>query len=330
MTSSIALIFALLCCSAFFSASETAIFSLSHVQIHKMRETKRKTAHMLVEALKLPRQILITILLGNELVNVSLSIASASLISRTFNKGPLVETILSVLLVTPMVLVLGEIVPKNLALRYAPLYSHFAIGPLRIFSRITYPFRIVLTAVADVFIKLLGGSASDQPMIMEQEYRQLVDLGRREGVIIEEERELIHNIFEFTDKVVSSIMTPATEIFSLPISLEYDDILIRLKKERYSRVPFYEGSPNNIVGILHVRDLFAHDRKRKAGQEEDFGTLLRKPIFVTPNLKLEELLLEFQKKRMHMAIVMKPKGSVDGLVTMDDVLEDLFGEIEEE
>jgi CBS domain containing-hemolysin-like protein len=285
---------------------------------------------MLVEALKLPRQILITILLGNELINVSLSIVSAALISRTFAKGPIMETIISVAIVTPMVLLLGEVVPKNLALRFAPLYSQIVIVPLRAFSIITYPFRVVLTAVADIFIKLMGGSTTEQPMIMEQEYRHLIDLGKQEGVIIEEEREIIHSIFEFTDKVVANIMTPATMIFALPIDAPYEEVLGKIKEARLSRIPFFAGEPNNIIGVLHVRDLFAFDRRRRMGGEQDLNSILIRPLFVSPNQKLEELLREFQQKRVHMAIVKEKEDPIRGVVTMDDVLEELFGEMEEQ
>ncbi len=328
MTTSLLAIGILVCFSAFFSASETALFSLSRVQLHNLSETKRRAAHMLVEALREPRKILITILLGNELINVSISVFSATLIARTFTRGPIVETLLAVAIVTPLVLLLGEIVPKNLALRYASRYSLFAIIPLKIFSTVARPVRAALTAIADVFIRLLGGEITDRPMIMEQEYRHLVDMGQREGAIIEEERELIHNIFEFSDKVVASIMTPVERTFSLPVDIPYEEMLDRLKENRYSRVPFYEGSPNNVVGILHLRDIFAFDHKRQAGGEQDFRSILIEPIFVKPTDRLEELLYNFQKRRVHMAIVKNPDGFVAGVVTMDDVLEDLFGELE--
>lgn len=305
------------------------MFSLSPIQLHQLRESKRTAAQALVTALKKPRDVLITILLGNELVNVSISIVSAALIARVFRQGPIAETAISVALVTPLVLVLGEIVPKNLALRFATYYSQIAILPLRVFSVVTYPVRVVLTKVADFFIRLFGGTGGEQPLVMEQEYRQLVDLGRREGVIIEEERELIHNIFEFSDKVVSSIMTPVDKVFSLPVDLPYEEILERIKNNLYSRIPFYQDTPDNIIGILHVMDLFAFDRKRRAGGEQEIKSLLLTPLSVTRDHRLEDLLREFQKSRMHFAIVQNPAGPVEGIVTMDDVLENLFGEMED-
>ncbi|RQV99724.1 DUF21 domain-containing protein, partial [bacterium] len=142
----------LLILSGFFSASETAIFSLSHIQLHNMKKTRKRPARMLSEALKQPRQILITILLGNELVNVSISIVSAALVAHTLRVGPLAEALLSVSIATPLVLILGEIIPKNLGLRFAPSYSQFAIVPLKVFSGLVQPLRYALTSVADWFV----------------------------------------------------------------------------------------------------------------------------------------------------------------------------------
>jgi len=327
MATFIFLIFFLLILSAFFSGSETALFSLSPVQLHHLKEHKHRRARHIVTALERPRTILITILLGNELVNVAIAIAGTALVTMVFKVGALAETFISIAIVTPMVLVLGEILPKNLALRYASSYAQVAVIPLKFFARAVMPIRIILTKIADFFVKLLGGRVSERPLIMEREYRRLVDIGRREGVLIEEERELIHNVFEFSEKVVSSIMTPANRMITLPMDMPYDEILEKIKHKRFSRIPFYQGSADNIVGILHVRDLFGFDHARRAGGEQELSAMLREPLFVSSNLKLEDLLKQFKQRRMHMAIV-KDGGPVLGIVTMDDVLEDLFGEIE--
>jgi putative hemolysin len=163
---------------------------------------------------------------------------------------------------------------------------------------------------------------------MEREYRRLVDIGRREGVLIEEERELIHNVFEFSEKIVASIMTPAEKIIALPVTMPYKDILDILKHRPFSRIPFYQDSKDNIVGILHVRDLFAFDHARQTGGEKDITSVLLEPLVVMSDMKLEDLLQHFKQRRMHMAIVKDNDGPVLGIVTMDDVLEDLFGDIE--
>lgn len=328
MTLLMFLIGILLVFSAFFSASETALFSLSPVQLHNLKERRHKRAQQLTAALKLPRTILITILLGNELVNVTISVAGAALIAQAFAASALTETLISICCITPLVLIFGEILPKNLALRYATHYAQFAIVPLRLFSTVVKPIRIVLTWFANSLVRLLGGEVSERPLIMEREYRRLVDIGRREGVLIEEERELIHNIFEFSEKVVASIMTPAEKILSLPTTMPYEEMLDKLKHRPFSRIPFYQDNRDNIVGILHVRDLFAFDHARRGGGEQNLTSVLLEPLFVMSDMKLEDLLKQFQQRRIHLAVVKDDDGPVLGIVTMDDVLEDLFGEIE--
>ncbi len=164
---------------------------------------------------------------------------------------------------------------------------------------------------------------------MEQEYRRLVDMGEKEGAIEEEEREIIHKVFEFTDKRAGHIMTSVEQLFALPIGLQYETLMEEIKSTQYSRVPFYEGERSNVIGILHVRDLFSLNMRRSEGEEVDIRSLLLRPLCVKQNSPLEDVLKEFQKGRTHMALVMDDEGKFMGVVTMDDVLEELFGEIEE-
>lgn len=325
----IVLLIILFLCSAFFSGSETALFSLSRVELHKFRESRSRSAKNLVKALKKPRQTLVTILLGNEFANISISIAGAAMINRLLQSSVESETLIAVATITPLVLVFGEIIPKNLSLRYAKQLSQMMIWPLKFFHDLITPIRVVLTWFADEMVRLFGGSAEAvDGMIMEQEYRRLIDLGRKEGVIVEKERELIHNVFEFSDKVVRHIMTNAERIFLLPIDLPYESLMDEIKSTQFSRVPFYDGDRSNIIGVLHVRDLLPFHRRRRGGEDVDMRDQLNPPLFVGPDTPLETLLREFQRTHVHMAIV-RDGEAVRGLVTMDDVLEELFGEIEE-
>ena len=322
------LFFFLLCCSAFFSASETVLFSLSRLQIHRFRTSKDKAAQAVVECLRKPRKWLATILFGNELVNVCMSILGASIINHYFYYSVKVQMIIAIVIITPIVLLGGEILPKNVAIRFSPTLAPLMVVPLGVFYKIVRPFRFLLTKVADSFVVLLGGKPEKaEPMIVEEEFRRLVDLGSREGLIVEEEREIIHKVFEFSDKVVSEIMTPAGQIFSLPIDLPYEQMLDEIKATLFSRIPLYEGEHENIIGILHVRDLFSFHRKRLSGGEQNIRSIIRAPLFVEPAKRIEELLRDFQQSGIHMAIV-KEQAKVQGLVTMDNVLEELFGEME--
>ncbi len=320
--------FVLLCCKIFFESAETALFSLSRVQIQRFRASKSGAAQKVVECLRKPREWLATILLGNELVNISISIIGASIISRYFFYDVKVQTFIAVIVITPVILLFGEIIPKNAAIRFSPELAPKMVVPLSIFHRFIKPFRFLLTKIADGFVIMLGGHPEKaQPMIVEEEFRRLIDLGRREGVIVEEEREMIHKVFEFTDKIVSGIMTPAGQMFALPVDLPYEKMLGEIKETQFSRIPLYENEKDNIVGILHVRDLFAFHRKRESGGDKNIRAIIREPLFVASGKKLEDLLHDFQQSGIHMALV-KDGHKLVGIITMDDVLEELFGEIE--
>lgn len=323
------LLLVLLACSAFFSASETALFSLSGVQLHRFRELRTGSAAKLVDGLKKPRKMLVTILLGNELVNVSISIVGAAIISGILPLSVEGQTIAAVVILTPLILVFGEILPKNIALRFANQLAPIVIWPLSLFHKIVRPLRVVLSGIAETVIKFFGGEPKQLiPMIMEDEFRRLIEIGRREGVIVEEESELIHNVFEFTDKVVADIMTPANKIFALSIDLPYERIIEDIRAVQFSRVPVYSETTSNVIGVLHVRDLFAFYRQKGKKENPELREILHEPLFISEKTPLEDLLKEFQRTQMHMAFVKGEEGGLKGVVTMDDVLEELFGEME--
>lgn len=330
MLSLLVIFILLMFCSAFFSSSETAIFSLSRVQVHIFKEEWGSAGKKLIALLRTPRQTLVTILFGNELANICISIVGATIIHRLLRLSMQAETIMAVAVITPIVMIACEIVPKSVALRYAEVLAPVMVFPIRLFHRIIAPLRVVLTWFAGKMVVLFGGDIErGDPMIMENEFRRLVDLGRKGGAIEEEEREIIHKVFEFTDKRVGDIMTPAERIFMLPIDLPYDRLMEEIRSTQFSRVPFYDGERANVIGILHVRDLFSFDMRRGAGAKEEIRTLMRPVVIVDTKAPLEDLLREFQNGRAHMAIVIDEGGHIKGIVTMDDVLEELFGEIEE-
>jgi putative hemolysin len=319
----------LLLISAFFSASETALFSLSRVQVHRFRESKGPFAAKLVECLRAPRHTLVTILLGNELINVSISIVGAAIISRGMSASVEAETIVAVAVITPIILIVCEMIPKNIALPFAAQLAPLIAVPIHLFYHAITPVRRFLSWIADRIVERVGGEAPNGgPMIMEEEFRRLVDMGSRRGVIVEEEREIIHNVFAFTDKTVGDIMTKEDQIFSLPVDMPYEQVVEAIRERGFSRVPFHQGDRSNIVGILHVRDLFSfHLRREKQGAE--LLSLLRRPVFVAEQTSLEDLLKEFQRTQVHLAIVVGERNQIAGLVTMHDVQEELFGRMKD-
>lgn len=329
MFSLIILFFLLLSCSAFFSGSETALFSLSDIQLHKFSESKGKSAQLLTDLLREPRRLLVTILLGNELVNIAMSIVGAAIISRIYQGDSIERCFAAVIIVTPIILLFGEITPKSASLRIAESLAQVVIWPLSVFYKLVTPLRIMLAWIADHVVAMFGGNPDqDSPMVMEKEFLKLVDMGQKHGAIVAEESEIIHNVFEFSDKIAKEIMTTADRLFMISIDKSYDEIIEEVKCTQYSRIPFYSDNRENIIGILHVKDLFELHRKRKMSQDADFREILHCPLFISELTPLEDLLKEFKRTQMHMAIIRDGASTIVGMVTLDDVLEELFGEIE--
>jgi len=320
----------LLFLSAFFSGAETALFSLSALERHQFEQSKSSAKREVVKYLRKPREILGTILLGNELSNVWLSIIGAALVRELYPGNIKIQTLLAVMIITPIILTLGEIIPKTIAQQLARQLAPLVIIPLKLFHRLVSPFRLILSSCADAGIRLFGGKPeATEPMIMEQEFRRLVDIGKAEGELVEEERQLIHQVFEFTEKVVRDIMTSQEHLFMLPVDISYERMLEEIRATNFSRIPIYEKDRNHVIGILHVRDLFGFHQKQQQSKTEDIRSLLHTPIFVKGDEALEPLLRKFQEYRVHMAIVVNEKHRLIGIVTMHDVLVELFGEMKE-
>lgn len=312
--------------SAFFSGSETALFSLTRAQIQQLKSSSKAYAKKIISVLLRPRETLIALLLWNEMVNGAFAILIAGMVHEIFGAVDWkVSTLFSVLITTPLVLIFGEMIPKNIAIRHAMTLVPFLVFPVRFFSRIVFPLRYLLTKFADRMVLLFGGDPQEvRSMIMEEEFRQLVDLGFKEGVLEEGESELIHRIFELGNKNVSEIMTPTDKMFALPISATLDRIVQEMRATQFNRVPIYSDNPTDIVGVLHARDVFRLYRGRQRGHMKDVEEIVRSVYFVSEKMSIENLLREFQKLKVHLAIVLNEERRVSGLVTMDDIFSLLF------
>lgn len=326
VTTKILIIVILLFLSAFFSCSETAFFSLTRAQLNRLKRSKKGYSRLVIKVLKNPRETLITTLLGNELVNVAFAVAVASLIYSLM--GPVewkIRTIISICIAVPAVLIFGEVTPKNIAVRFAPKLVPILVYPISLFSLIVAPFRILLTKFSDRIITLFGGDPMQvRSMIMEEEFRQIVDLGCKEGALEEGESELIHRIFELGNKNVSEIMTPTGKIFRLPIDLPIEKIIEEMKATQFNRVPVYKNHPDDILGALHSRDIFKLYRQRQRGHMQEAEAIVRPVHFVADTTVIEDLLSDMQKMKVHMAVVKDKKHEIVGLVTMDDIFRLLF------
>lgn len=313
--------------SAFFSASETAFFALRRVDLLKWKAEGNRLAGVIGKMLETPSRLISTLFIGNELVNVSISSLLAALLIPII---PAHGEIVALAAGTLGILVLGDITPKCVVWPRARSYSLFAARPFLLFSRIVSPLRFLMEKMAEGILHVLGGGevAAGRRGLTEREFRFLVDIGGENGTLDPGERELIHNIFEMTDQRAGEIMTPLADVFMVPADISREDLLVRITKYRRSRIPVYQGDRKNITGILYMRDLLRPDAA--GGADASFAKLLRPPFVVPTSQKLPLLLSEFQRLKVHLALVIDEFGEIVGIVTLEDVLEELFGEIREE
>jgi putative hemolysin len=325
------LFFGLILLSGFFSGSETALFSLSPVQLIKLKEGATARGLLVGRLLDQPRRLIATIFIGNEFVNIGASALLASTMNSVMaGHGKVLVSLVSTAISVTLILFLGEITPKNLAVRMLERWALVAARPLWLLALVMAPLRWVIEKIADLVVHLVARKKPpDEAAVGEDEFLTMVDAVAEEGVIDPREHKLIHNIFEFGDRRVTEVMTPAAEVFALSYNLSLPRVLEQVRASIYSRVPVYQGSPNRVVGVLYLKDLIpvAHGLTPKRPR---LAELLHNGYFVPRSTKCEELFREFRRRRIHLALVVDEYGKLVGLVTMEDLLEELFGEIKDE
>ncbi|MGA1861618.1 hemolysin family protein [Deferribacter thermophilus] len=320
------LVFICLIFSGFFSASETALTSLSELKVKHLLEEKGKKAKDLELWLMHPNKVLNTILIGNNIVNIFGSIVAADVAEKYFGNS---QIALTTGVMTFLVLIFGEITPKTFAKHNAEIISILFMKLLKVFYRLFYPITYVLNLFVKLMIKIMGGKLdNDRPKITEDEIEFLINVGEEEGVLENQKKEMLHNIFEISETLVKEIMVPRTEMVAIRVDQTLDEILDIVIDSEYSRIPVYEGRMDNIVGILYTKDLIKELRKDR--NNFNLKSILRKPYFVPETKKIDNLLREFQANHIHLAIVIDEYGGVAGLVTLEDVIEEIVGEIRDE
>jgi putative hemolysin len=313
----------LLVWSAFFSGSEAALFALNTVQVERLKERGGVLGRLIASMLQRPTHLIITFLVGNEIVNVALSVTATSLALMLYGDG---GEYLAVAVTLITLLLFGEVAPRSLAVRYPERISRLMAWPLQAFAYVIMPLRWGLRKLVDAVM----GERAERPisLITAHEFKALVDIGEDEGIIDQDERNLIQRVFEFGGHRVSQIMTPRTDIFALEVREPLATALAQIKDNRFSRIPVYEGTIDQIIGILYAKDLLPYSRRPDL--EVRLRDLLHPVFFVPESKRTDALLREFQRNKVHMAIVVDEYGGVSGLVTMEDALEELVGEIVDE
>jgi putative hemolysin len=316
----------LVICSALLTGAEAAYFSLGRTRLRRLTANAEEGAP--APLIERPHELLVTLLVGITLVNIAAAAIAATVAVELFGErfGLAVEMIAMILILTTF----GEVLPMTVAVKRPEAFLAVARRPVAWLGVLFTPVRVALAALTTLTLRVVGGrEQSHHPELTEDELRTLVDVGAREGVVEREEREMIHKVFQLEDTQVRAVMVPRTDMFCLDVRTPPEQILPALREQLHSRVPVYEGSIDVIVGILYTKDLLPYVA---TGLPRDFDLRahLHPPYFVPESKRADQLLQEFQAKRLHLAIVVDEFGGTAGLVALEDLLEELVGEIADE
>jgi len=313
-------------CSALFTGAEAAYFSLGRARLKHVAAQGAEGGGVkpLIER---PHELLVTLLVGITVINIAAAALAALIADQLFGQryALVIQVLVTILILTTF----GEVLPMTLAVKYPERFLALVHRPVGWLAILMTPVRALLGGLSALSVRLIGSERSGEPELSEEELRTLVDVGASEGVVEREEREMIHKVFELEDTLVRSIMVPRPDMFCLDVATPVDRILPALREHLHSRVPVFEGEIDVIVGILYTKDLLPYVRE---GLPPDFDlrARLHPPYFVPESKRADALLQEFQAKKLHMAIVVDEYGGTSGLVSLEDLLEELVGEIADE
>jgi putative hemolysin len=316
----------LLAFSAFFSGSETALMAVSRLRLRHMAKTSPRKVKTVEAVLRNPERLIGTILLGNNLVNVAMSAIAASL-AISFWGEPGIAYVTGLL--TLAILIFAEVTPKVYA-KYFNERVSFASAPIiKVMMAIANPVVVVVSFLASRLLLLLGVDVSKvkRPLLTEEEIKTVIQVGQDEGAITAEERKMLARVFTLNDKTVGEIMVPKNKMSVLDIDSTVPEIVNAIVKTGYSRFPVSRGNSMDIVGFLHVKDLMS---PVASGKSVSLKRIMRPPYFVPADRKIDTQLRNFKARRLHQAVILDEEGEVIGLVTLEDILEELVGSIQDE
>ena len=340
MASQIFVLVILIALNAFFAATEIAFISLNDVKIELKAKEGNKKAKKIEKMLKDPSKFLATIQIGITLAGF-LSSAFASdtfadiLAPKLYGLMPMIalarwreiSIIIITLILSYFTLVFGELVPKRIAMKYSEKLAFMTVGVIRGISIFTLPFVKLLTFSTNVVSKIFGVTGEDEENVSEEEIKMMVDVGEEKGTIEKGEKEMINNIFEFNDRVVSEVMVPRTQVYALDMELTISEAIDILNEDtRYSRVPVYDENIDNIRGIVYLKDMLLTPKNWNT----KLKNIAREATFVLESVYIDDVFRELKKNKKQIAIVVDEYGGTAGIVTMEDILEEIVGEIYDE
>ncbi len=311
----------LICFYALFSGLEIAIVGTRRSKVMRLYRKKVRGSSSLFKLKSNPSRMTASVNLGNTLVNVASSVLSADVAIKLFgNQG----VAIAIGIMTFVILVFGEIFPKTFSNiqpeKVALRFSSFLLA----FSYVMYPFVLFLEYITKVFLKLVGGYSYPKP-ITEEDIKEVIDLGLSDKAIEQEEHSLVRKALEFDDKPIADVMTPKKNVFSLNGDCLLSDVFPQIEKRGFSRIPVFSSNPENIVGILHIWDIARLPEKQYS--KTIVRNIARKPFFIFSNEKISDLFIELKKNIDHMAIVLNEDENLEGLITIEDLIEEIVGDI---
>ena len=326
--------------NAYFAATEIAYISLNDAKVSKQSKEGNKKAKQIESMLKNPSKFLATIQIGITFAGF-LSSAFASdafaddLAPILYNLFPAlsldvwqgISIVLITIILSFFTLVFGELVPKRLAMKYYEKIAYGTIGVIRGISIFTSPFVKLLTVSTNMVSKIFGVSEDEEEIVTEEEIKMMIDEGQEKGTIEQEEKELLNNVFAFNDIIVSEIMTPRTDMFAIEVNEDLNEILDKIDDYKYSRIPVYEENIDNIQGVLFIKDIL---KEMRNSRKIDIQKIMREPYYVPESKEIDELFRELQNSKQQMAIVIDEYGGTAGLITMEDIIEEIMGNILDE
>ncbi|MGL5151042.1 MAG: hemolysin family protein [Clostridium sp.] len=333
------LIFVLVLINAFFSSAEMAIISINKTKINLLAEEGNKKALLISKLIDEPSNFLATIQVGITLAGFFASASAATSISGSFGTilnnfnipySNEIALFLVTIFISYITLVLGELLPKRIALQKAEAIAMFSVKPITFISKLAKPFVIFLSGSTNILLKLLGMSSHNiSERVSREELKSIIELGEVQGAINEIEREMIDGVIEFDDKLAKEIMTPRTEVFMLEGNSSIKDNIDVILKENFSRIPIYENDIDNIIGVLYMKDLFS-SVVTNGIENINIKSLIRKPYFVPETNSIDKLFKALKESQNYLSILIDEYGGFSGIVTMEDLIEEVVGDISDE
>jgi CBS domain containing-hemolysin-like protein len=316
----------LLCFSAFFSATETAFFSLTREEVNRFGKSNSKPERLVHALLKTPKNLLTTILLGNMLANIGFYCASYGIAQKIAIDSPyggiwVAGTVCVFSLLT--IIIMGEVIPKNIAVKIPDQYSRWAAMPIYLFDKLFFPFRVILTSIINSISRVFDKGGGDEKCVTIDELKMLVEFSEKQGIVDQEERSMIHGILDFKRAQIKEIMLPRVDMNLYDIADPVQGLIELARETKETKFPIYEETSDNIIGIVHAKDIFLNPK----AQLRD----ILKPVQFVPEPKsIEGLLRQFRREGSQLAIVVDEHGGTAGLITLEDIIEEIVGEIQDE